>query len=177
MLFLATYYLFPREIGVSVDQPTRMAYNEILGTTSESDQEILAHGFDVRFDIIPGDQLHVTRLKGLPLRPPTNPAWFNSKFDTVVAFLLPLLTALAGMWLFRFLFPTLERADAAAGTTGVQPGPGNDGGGRTDAGRQIVRFSRTRVDSLADRLGQPRGNLARPQSSLGKDCRRLPEDG
>ncbi len=108
LYLLATYYLFPREIGVSVDQPTRMAYNEILGTTSESDQEILAHGFDVRFDIIPGDKLHVTRLKGLPLRPPTNPAWFNSKFDTVVAFLLPLLTALAGMWLFHFLFPTLS---------------------------------------------------------------------
>ena len=105
---LATYYLFPREIGVSVDQPTRMAYIGFLGRTTESNQEILAHGFDVRFDVLPGDQLHVTRLRSLPLRPPTNPAWFDSHFDTVIAFLLPLLTALAGMWLFRLMFPMLN---------------------------------------------------------------------
>ncbi len=39
---------------------------------------------------------------------PVNPDWFDSNFDTAMAFLLPLLTALAGMWLFRFLFPTLN---------------------------------------------------------------------
>jgi hypothetical protein len=43
------------------------------------------------------------------LRPPTKPDWFNSYFDTATAFLLPLLTALAGMWLFRFLFSTLSK--------------------------------------------------------------------
>lgn len=42
------------------------------------------------------------------MRFPTNPAWFNSGYDTAMAFLLPLLTALAGMWLFRLLFPTLS---------------------------------------------------------------------
>jgi len=105
--FFITYYLFPREIGVSVDQPTRMAYNEFLGRTSESDQEILAHGFDVRIDCTAGAQFHMTALRDLPLKFPANPAWFNSNHDTAIAFLLPLLTALAGMWLFRFLFPTL----------------------------------------------------------------------
>ena len=105
--FYFTYYLFPREIGVSVDQPTHIAYNGFLGKTSESDQEILAHGFNVRFDIFPGSQLQPKALRELSMKFPTNPAWFNSDFDIVIAFLLPLLTALAGMWLFRFLFPTL----------------------------------------------------------------------
>ncbi len=106
--YFITYYLFPREIGVSVDQPTRMAYNEFLGRTSESDQEILAHGFDVRIDCTAGSQFHMAALRDLPLKLPANPAWFNSRHDTAIAFLLPLLTALAGLWLFRFFFPGLS---------------------------------------------------------------------
>jgi hypothetical protein len=51
----------------------------------------------------------VKALRDLPLRFPTNPAWFDSNSDKALAFLLPLLTALAGMWLFRFLFPSLSR--------------------------------------------------------------------
>ena len=43
----------------------------------------------------------------LPIKEPVNPEWFDSNFDLAIAFLLPLLTTLAGMWLFRFLFPTL----------------------------------------------------------------------
>ena len=43
------------------------------------------------------------------LREARNPDWFNSVSDTIVAFLLPLLTALAGMWLLRLLFPSLGR--------------------------------------------------------------------
>ena len=46
-------------------------------------------------------------LRNLSIRDPVNPDWFDSYFDLVIAFLLPLLTALAGMWLFRFLFPSL----------------------------------------------------------------------
>ena len=42
------------------------------------------------------------------MREPVNPDWFGSNSDTAIAFLLPLLTALAGMWLFRFLFPILS---------------------------------------------------------------------
>ncbi len=103
-----TYYLFPREVGVSVDQPTRIVYNGFLGKTSESDQEILAHGFDVRFDYSHGEQLDVKPLRDLALKPPANPPWFNSNYDTLVAFLLPGLTALAGMWLFRLLFSSLS---------------------------------------------------------------------
>jgi hypothetical protein len=104
-----TYYLFPREIGVSVDQPARQTKDGFLGRTTESDQEILAMGFDVLLAIIPdGSHIKWKRLRDLPLQKPINPDWFGSNSDTVIAFVLPLLTALAGMWLFRLLFPALR---------------------------------------------------------------------
>jgi hypothetical protein len=102
--FYAAYYLFPREVGVSLDQPTRLAYNGFLGRTSVSDEEILAHGFNVRLDFSSRHQMVMNKLSEFNLSAPTNPAWFNSVRDGTLAFLLPLLTALTGMWLFRVLF-------------------------------------------------------------------------
>jgi hypothetical protein len=106
--YYETYHLFPREIGVSLDQPTRITYNGFLGRTTESDQEILSNGYDVRFDVFPDFRLHVQPLSARPWKLPSNPAWFNSNYDMTVAFVLPLLTALAGMWLFRLMFSTLS---------------------------------------------------------------------
>lgn len=105
--FWITYYLFPREIGTSLDHVTRQTEDGFVGTTSGSNQEILSNGFDLRFDITPDNRWFVTPLREMHPRPAVNPTWFNSKSDLVIAFLLPFLTALAGMWLFRFLFPTL----------------------------------------------------------------------
>jgi hypothetical protein len=127
--FYVTYYLFPREVGASMDQPTRVTKDGVPGRTSESDQEILAHGFDVRIDCT-GSHLQAKALHDLPVQNPLNPnqfgpdgyfnhaisfnpesfnpVWFNSNWDLVMAFLLPLLTALAGMWLFRLVFSTLS---------------------------------------------------------------------
>ena len=105
--FYMTHYLFPREIGTSLDHITRVTKDGFLGKTSESDQEILSNGFEVRTDIT-SDGAITRSLVNLSVRDPVNPDWFDSDFDLVVAFLLPLLTALAGMWLFRFLFPALS---------------------------------------------------------------------
>jgi hypothetical protein len=105
--FWTTYYLFPREVGTSLDHITRLTKDGFLGKTSESDQEILSNGFDVRMDFL--SDIGTSRaLRNLSIRDQVNPAWFNSNYDTAIAFLLPLLTALAGMWLFRFLFATLS---------------------------------------------------------------------
>ena len=107
--YFTTYYLFPREIDVSTDQPTRITKDGFPGKTSESNQEIRAMGFDVRLDIMPdGSNVRCTMLHGLPLQKPDNPDWFGSNSDAAIAFLLPLLTALAGMRLFRLLFPALS---------------------------------------------------------------------
>jgi len=105
--YFATYYLFPREIGVSMDQPARQTKDGFLGKTSESDQEILSNGFDVRIDYISAWSV-AKELHQLSIRDPVNPDWFDSDFDLVIAFLLPLLTALAGKWLFHLLFSTLS---------------------------------------------------------------------
>jgi hypothetical protein len=105
--YSATYYLFPREIGVSVDRPTTLNQNGFLGETSRSDQEILAHGYDVRLDFGSDEKMFYKALHELPLRNPVNPDWFDSAFDTGIAFVLPLFTALAGMWLLRVLFSGL----------------------------------------------------------------------
>ena len=100
-------YLFPREIGTSLDHITRFTKDGFLGQTSESDQEILSKGFNVRMDVASDLNVTARPIGHLSVRDPVNPEWFDSNFDLVIAFLLPLLTALAGMWLFRFLFPTL----------------------------------------------------------------------
>ena len=105
--YYMTYYLFPREVGTSLDHITRLTKDGFLGKTPESDQEILSNGFDVIMDITP-DYAASRGLRNLSIRDPVNPDWFDSYFDLVIAFLLPLLTALAGMWLFRFLFPSLS---------------------------------------------------------------------
>ena len=105
--YYMTYYLFPREVGTSLDHITCITKDSLLGRTSESDQEILTNGFDVRIDFSPDAVMHPKALGDLAIKNLANPDWFDSYFDLVVAFLLPLLTTLAGMWLFRFLFPTL----------------------------------------------------------------------
>lgn len=105
--YAASYYLFPREVGVSLDHHTGFAKDCLYGTTSASDQEILAHGYDVRLDFAADEKMFYKALRGFPTRNLANPDWFDSISDAGIAFLLPLLTALTGMWLFRFLFPGL----------------------------------------------------------------------
>ncbi len=105
--FYATYYLFPREVDVSLDQPTHFTPQGLTGRTTESSQELLAHGFDIRLDNPPGTFLAVQALHPLNVKDPRNPGWFNSTTDLAIAFLLPLMTALAGMWALRLLAPCL----------------------------------------------------------------------
>jgi len=107
--YYMTYYLFPREIGVSLDQPTRITKDGFPGRGTGSDQEIFSQGYSMRMDLGPDNLLQCKIPPGIPWREVRNPDWFNSNSDTAIAFLLPLLTALAGMWLFRLLFPSLSK--------------------------------------------------------------------
>jgi hypothetical protein len=104
--FYLTYYLFPREIAVSIDRPTCQTSEGFQGTTTESSQVMLANGYDVRIDIT-GENAGATPLRDLPLKAYRNPVWFDSATDVLMAFLLPLLTAWAGTGLVRGLFPAL----------------------------------------------------------------------
>src|SRR6185437_2776229 len=106
--YYLTYYLFPREVGASIGGPVQFTKDGIQGHAAESDEEILTNGFDVRVDLTEDAVIHPKMLRDFPLTEPTNPPWFNSCRDFAMAFLLPLLTALAGIWLLRWLFPNLE---------------------------------------------------------------------
>ena len=103
--YFLTYYLFPREVAVSLDQP-RFTMDGIYGRSSESDAEMLTNGFDVRVDMdrTPDATIHVKWFHDIPIRDQANPSWFGSLSDAGTAFMLPLLTALSGVWLLRFLF-------------------------------------------------------------------------
>ena len=105
--FFITYYLFPREIGVSLDQPTRITNKGFLGKPANSDQEVFASGFNVILIVKTNGPQCIVR-DDLQVQKVVEPVWFDSYSDLVIAFLLPLLTALAGMWLFRLLFPALS---------------------------------------------------------------------
>ena len=101
--YYLTYYLFPREVAVSLDQP-RFTQNGFQGRSTESDAEMLANGFDMRVDLTPDAVIHTKKLHDLSMRTQANPSWFGSHFDAVTALMLPLLTALSGIWLLRLLF-------------------------------------------------------------------------
>ena len=104
--FWITYYLFPREIATSLDHTARETKDGFVGASSESDREILSSGFDVKMNNASGRPTFKA-LRKFPVAKLANPDWFDSGSDWVIAFLLPLLTALAGMWLARLLFPIL----------------------------------------------------------------------
>jgi hypothetical protein len=106
--FWATYYLFPREVGTSLDHVTRQTKDGFVGTTSDSIQEILSNGYDVRMMVLDRNTSGFQPIRNMSIGQPANPDWFGSKHDLVVAFLLPLLTAFAGIWLLRFFFSTLD---------------------------------------------------------------------
>ena len=105
--FFLTYYLFPREIGVSLDQPTRITNKGFLGRPANSDQEVFASRFNVILIVKTNGPECIVR-DDLQVQKVADPVWFDSYSDLVIAFLLPWLTALAGMWLFRLLFPALS---------------------------------------------------------------------
>jgi hypothetical protein len=102
------YFLFPREIATSLDQPARITRDGFVGRAAQSRVELITNGFDVELaataNTIKGRPLR----PDLPLRPLVSPDWFPSRSDALVAFLLPLLTALAGAEFLRVVFPGLD---------------------------------------------------------------------
>ena len=99
------YYLFPREVATSLDRPALITRDGYVGRAALYAQELLTNGFDVelsaRSDTIKGRPLR----EDLPLQPLTSPAWFRSRLDWLIAFLLPCFCALSGLWLIKWVFP------------------------------------------------------------------------
>ena len=159
--YWATYYLFPREVGTSLDHITRLTNDGFLGKTSESHQEILSNGFDVRIDVT-SDIATIIWLRKLAIRDPVNPEWFDSGFDLVIAFLLPLLTVLAGMWLFRFLFPGLIVQMPLLEQLACAMGLGMMAVAALTLGVKLCGFHGRGLILSVTALGSHCGNMARP---------------
>jgi hypothetical protein len=119
--YYLTYYLFPRDIGASIGEPAHFTKNGMEGRAATSDEEILTNGYDVRVELTADATIHPKMLHAFPLNQPANPPWFNSWRDFVIAFFLPLLTALSGVWLLRWMFPNLELSwpETLAGSFGL----------------------------------------------------------
>jgi hypothetical protein len=107
--YYMVYYLFPREVSVSIGAPIRFNTKGIDEQPNESDADLLAHGFDFRIDLDSNAVIHTESLRPLKMSKPANPEWFGSKTDTFIAFVLPLLTAISGRGLLRILFVNLPR--------------------------------------------------------------------
>ena len=91
--------------------------------------------------------------------------------DPVIAFLLPLLTALAGMWLFRFLFPALGGQMPLLEQLACGLGLGMMAVAAAHPGHQTVRFPWVPPGVPRACGGRHCGNLARPQESIGPGWR------
>jgi hypothetical protein len=103
-----TYYLFPRVVAVSLDEPTRQPPDTWVGREAQSLEELRTNGFDVLL-ATGGNIVRMHPLRDdLQLRPLEGPKWFPSRRDRWIAGLLPLLTALSGMSVLRLLLPALE---------------------------------------------------------------------
>jgi hypothetical protein len=108
--YFLTYYLFPREVAISLEPPT-YALAGMNGRSPTSEQELAQAGFDLA--------LHATRdgvrqktLRPLAPRPREN-APPPPASDRILAFLLPLAVALAGTRLVRWLCQPLAGALSA----------------------------------------------------------------
>ena len=106
LYFYLTYFLFPRDVGVSVDQPARWDRDGFRGTPAYSYEELETNGFNVVVETFDG-KLHPKSLGSLKLKTLVNPDWYPSRRDGLIAFLLPLFTALSGLWLLKWVVPGL----------------------------------------------------------------------
>ena len=101
------YFLFPREIATSLDQPARITRDGFVGRGAELREELVTNGFDVEVAASASTIKARPLRDNLAVRPLVSPDWFPSGIDALVGFLLPLLTALAGLELVRWVFPDL----------------------------------------------------------------------
>lgn len=106
--YFLNYYLYPREVGVSIGQPATNGLGFMEGRNPASMEELAAAGYDLVLKLTPDKGWQSQVLKPFP------PGAFESKAapmpgrDSVIAFLLPLAVALAGSRLVRWLFKDLR---------------------------------------------------------------------
>jgi len=105
--YFLTYYLFPREVAISLEERPTYALTGMLGRNPISDEELKQAGFDLALQVTK-DGLQQRVLRPLAPRPPETRPPPAPASDRIVACLLPLAVALSGRRLVRALFKDLE---------------------------------------------------------------------
>jgi hypothetical protein len=105
--YYLTYFFFPREVTISLDQPPAFKLNAVTGRKPASLDGLRQAGYDFAVQIKPR-KVSTIALGSLHLQPPeTRPKPIPGD-DWFVALLLPLAVALTGSRLVRWLFRDLQ---------------------------------------------------------------------
>ena len=105
--YFLTYYLFPREVAISLGQPPVYNLASVAqGRNPVSLEELAQAGYDLVLQLMPDGRWESHALKPLPSLQ-AKPALISNS-DGLIAFLLPLAVALVGTRLVRLLFKELE---------------------------------------------------------------------
>ena len=102
------YYLFPRDVAISLDQPPVFQLGGVAGHEPASPEELKQAGYDFALPIKSDMTGYAIRLGSLVLRSPeTNPQAIPQG-DGIIALLLPLAVTITGSRIVRWLFRDLK---------------------------------------------------------------------
>jgi len=123
LYYYVTYYLYPREVAISLGQLPVYQMDGFTGRNPASTEELKQAGYDFAVRIEPDRNLSIQQLASLTLVPPeTNPKPIPDG-DWLLAFLLPLAVAITGSrvvrWLYRDLQGVLSTGELLAGGLAV----------------------------------------------------------
>jgi len=104
--YYLNYYLFPREVAVSLGQPPVFQINGVTGRSAASPAELRQAGYDFAVRIKSG-ALKILAVGALPPPPEARPKLIP-KGDWFLALLLPLAVAITGSRMVRWLFRDLD---------------------------------------------------------------------
>jgi len=101
-----TYYLFPREVAISLGEPPALYVDRVTGRRPDSGEELQRAAYDFVV-VVQADQCVVVPLGSSPMEEGTRPEPIPAG-DGLIAFLLPLVVALTGSRMVRWLFRDLQ---------------------------------------------------------------------
>ena len=120
--YFLTYYLYPREVAISLGRPPTFQLDGVTGRSHVSLEELSQAGYDFAIQVAPDTAMYLRTLGSKPLQPEARPKPI-ARGDWPLAFLLPLAVAITGSrmirWLFRDLNGILTTGELLAGGLAV----------------------------------------------------------
>jgi hypothetical protein len=108
LYYYLTYYLYPREVAISLDQPPTFKLNTVTGHSPASLEELQQAGYDFAVQIQPTRSVLVLPLGSTHLQPLQTQPQPIPRGDGTIAFFLPLAVAITGSRMVRWLFKDLQ---------------------------------------------------------------------